>query len=300
MNRKFLLWLSITAAIALLATSCAARSPSVSNDSTQGMAEEAAPSKPAEGSNSYQSQVPEVKRMVITNASLVLAVEDPLGSMDRIAEMANGMNGFVVSARQYQAQLSNGLEVPQADVTVRIPAERFDEAMDTIRAESERSPVSENIDSQDVTSDYTDLESRLRNLEAAEAQLMQIMDAADETEDVLAVYNELIRVREQIEVIKGQMQYYEQSAALSSIQVSLRVNDAVQPLTIGTWEPQGVAKDALQALINAVKFLATAGIWIVFFLIPVLFLVAIPFAVIFLVGRKIIRSRRQMKSAQGS
>lgn len=300
MNRKFLLWLSISAAIAILAASCAARAPSSSSDATQGLAEEAAPPREAGESNSYQSQVPEVKRMVITNASMVLAVNDPLSSMDRIAEMANGMNGFVVSARQYQVQLSNGIEVPQADITVRVPAERFDVAMDTIRAESERNPVSENIDSQDVTSDYTDLESRLRNLEAAEAQLMQIMEAADETEDVLAVYNELIRVREQIEVIRGQMQYYEQSAALSSIQVSLKVNDAVQPLTIGTWEPQGVAKDALQALINAVKFLAVAGIWIVLFLIPLSILVAIPFAVIFLVGRKIVRNRRQEKPAQGS
>lgn len=293
MNRKKILWPALLAVIALISTACAAGAPSQNGVSAVSPEEPAAPHLESEGgAGSFQSQLPEVKRMVITNASLVLAVDDPLTSMNRVADMANNMNGFVVSARQYQVQLSSGVEVPQAEITVRVPAERFDEAMAFIREESERDPVSENIDSQDVTSDYTDLESRLRNLEAAEAQMMEIMDAAEDTEDVLAVYTELIRIREDIEVIKGKMQYYENSAALSSIQVSLKVNEAVQPLTIGTWEPKGVARDALQALINAVKFLASAGIWIVLFLIPVLFLVVVPFVAIFLVARKIVRGRR--------
>ena len=56
-----------------------------------------------------------------------------------------------------------------------------------------------------MTSDYTDLQSRLRNLEDAEEQLRTIMDSAFNTEDVLTVYNRLVEVREQIEVIKGQI-----------------------------------------------------------------------------------------------
>ena len=56
------------------------------------------------------------------------------------------------------------------------------------------------------------------------------MEEATKTEDVLSVFNQLTQVREQIEVIKGQMQYYEQSAALSSISVELYANAAVQPV----------------------------------------------------------------------
>jgi hypothetical protein len=105
------------------------------------------------------------------------------------------------------------------------------------------------VNSQDVTAEYTDLNSKLVNLEAAEKQLQEIMDSANRTEDVLSVYSQLVATREQIEVIKGQMKYYEQSAALSAISVQLIANAAMQPITIGGWQPVGVAS-FLQSLIH--------------------------------------------------
>jgi hypothetical protein len=106
--------------------------------------------------------------------------------------------------------------------------------------------------------------------QAAEDQLTEIMGSANRTEDVLAVYNQLVQVREQIEVIKGQMQYYEQSAAMSAISVDLLANAAVQPLTVGGWQPEGTAREAVQALINTLKTLGSLVIWIVIWLVPVL------------------------------
>jgi len=99
------------------------------------------------------------------------------------------------------------------NIIIRVPAERLDEALDQLIGLAVEVD-SESISRQDVTQEYTDLTSRLRNLESAEAQLMTIMDGAVKTEDVLAVYNELVAVQGQIEVIKGQMQYFEQSARL--------------------------------------------------------------------------------------
>ncbi len=136
--------------------------------------------------------------------------------------------------------------------------------------------MSENVTGQDVTQEYTDLESRLRNLERAEEQLVEILEGSYETEDVLSVYNRLVDIREQIEVIKGQMQYYEQSAALSSISVNIQANEAVQPLRIGNWQPVGVAKKAIQALINTLKFLANALIWIGLYILPVALILFFP------------------------
>ncbi len=220
-------------------------------------------------SSVFSSESADVEHIVIKNANLTLAVDDPPQSMERISLMADEMGGFVVSANMYQTYLDSGAKVPQASITIRVPAERLNEALSRIKDESTQPVISENISSQDVTSEYTDLQSRLRNLEAAEAQLQNIMDAATKTEDVLSVYSELTAVREQIEVIKGQIQYYEQSAALSAISVELLTNEAVQPLTIGGWQPAGVVKDALQALINTLKFIATSLIWVVLYGLPV-------------------------------
>jgi hypothetical protein len=221
-----------------------------------------------------------IERLVIKNASLSLAVDDPEASMDRITALADELGGYVVSAYMYQITLESGAEVPQASISIRVPAERLDEVLETIKAETTQPLISENINSQDVTGDYVDLSSRLTNLEATEEQLQQIMDEAVKTEDVLAVYSQLTYIREQIEVIKGQMKYYEEASRLSMVSVELLANEAVQPLTIGGWQPAGVAKSAIQALINVVKWLANAAIWIVILILPVVLLVFGPPALI--------------------
>lgn len=249
----------------------------------------------------YELTQASAERMVVKNAQLSLVVADPPASMKRISDLADQMGGFVVSANLYQERLESGVEVPRAEITIRVPAERLNEALERIRQESNQTPLTETINSQDVTAEYTDLESRLRNLEEAEAQLRNIMDSATKTEDVLAVYNELVRTREQIEVIKGQMQYYEQSSALSSISVSLIANEAVQPLTIGRWQPVGVAKQAIQSLISAFKFIVNAAIWIMLFVLPVLLLLFVVFVLpIYLVVRVWRRRRKSKKQLQAT
>jgi hypothetical protein len=236
------------------------------------------------------------ERMVIKNASLSIVVDDPAVSMENITRMAEEMGGFVVSANLYQTQTANGVDVPHASLTVRVPSERLNEAMGQVRAESDRNPLNENVTSQDVTSEYTDLESRLRNLEAAEQQLTKIMDDALRIEDVLNVYNQLVSVREQIEMIKGQMKYYEQSAALSAISVDLTANAAMQPLEIGGWQPVGVARDAVQALINGLQVLTNIAIWLVLFFLP---MVLVFIVIFFLPLRWMWRKLRGKGKAKG-
>ena len=245
----------------------------------------------------YVSTAPAtVERMVVKNANLSIAVDDPPAAMERITKMAEEMGGFVVNANLYQTTLASGIEVPHASISVRVPAEQLNEALRKIKAETQQPVISETITSQDVADDYTDLQSRLVNLEAAEKQLQSIMDEANKTEDVLNVFNQLTQVREQIEVIKGQMQYYEQSAALSIVSVELYANEAVQPVTIGGWQPKGVALQALQALVNTLKFLATAAIWIVILVLPVLVVVFLPPALIIMAVLRA-RKRRKAKAA---
>jgi hypothetical protein len=234
-----------------------------------------------------------VERLVIKDADLSLVVGDPSSSMDAIGKMAEEMGGYIVSATLYQTEIENGVKAPQASITIRVPAEKLNDALERIKKESDQDPLSESITSQDVTSEYVDLQSRLTNLEATEEQLRAIMEDAEETEDVLAVYNQLVKVREEIEVIKGRMKYLEQSSALSSIHTELLANAAVQPVTIGGWQPTGVAKGALQALINGLKFLANVAIWLVIFVLPIALIL---FVVVFLPIRWIVRRVRRKRA----
>lgn len=235
-------------------------------------------------------------RLVIKNANLTIIVPDPIVSVDRISQMAEALGGYVVGANLYQTYLANGGQAPQGTLTLRVPVEKLDEALTQIKAETSQPVRNENISSEDVTSQYTDLESRLRNLEAAEAQLQKIMEQAVETEDVLSVYNHLVQTREQIEIIKGQMKYYAQSAALSLITVELIPDAATQPLQIGGWQPEGVAREAVQDLIYALQDLTEWLIRFAIYTLPLLLITFLPIVLVVWGLRRWIQSRKVVKT----
>jgi hypothetical protein len=81
------------------------------------------------------------------------------------------------------------------------------------------------------------------------------------------------------------------------VQVELLPNEAAQPLSIGGWQPGGVAKNALQALIRIGQFLVNAAIWIVIVIVPVLVIVILPIYLI-VRGLRNWRRRRKAKTAE--
>jgi hypothetical protein len=233
-------------------------------------------------------------RMVVKNASLSIVVEEPGVTMDGISKLATDLGGYVVSSNLYRIQVDGGVEVPQANITIRVPVDKLDHALGEIKKGAGQI-LNENVSGQDVTQEYTDLESRLRNLENAEEQLTEIMDQAYKTEDVLTVYNRLVGVQEQIELIKGQMQYYEQSAAMSAISVDIQANEAVQPLKIGGWQPVGVAKRAIQALINTLEVIVNMLIWIGLYILPIVLILFFPARWIWNGLKKLFARRREKR-----
>jgi len=261
------------------------------------------PEEPAaapQAANGFGGNAAQPERLVIKNATLTIVVVDPASSLDVVAAMADEMGGFVVSSNLYKTILENGKEIPEATITVRVPAERLNEAMETIKKEVKdikEDVLTENVSGQDVTQEYTDLQSRMRNLEDAEQQLREILASATRTEDVLSTFNQLTSVREQIEVIKGQIQYFEEAAALSAINVTIKAEEAVQPLAIGGWQPVGVARDAVQALINTLQFLLKAAIWVILYVLPVLVVIYIPIRLLWVLLRRWRASRRPKAAA---
>jgi hypothetical protein len=102
------------------------------------------------------------------------------------------------------------------------------------------------------------------------------MEDAKDTEYVLNAFYQLNSITEQIEVLKGQIQYYEESATLSAISVQLIASAADQPITIGGWEPVGVAKEAIQSLVNALQGLDDFLITFTLYLLPILLVISVP------------------------
>jgi hypothetical protein len=234
-----------------------------------------------------------VDRLVIKNASLSLVVKDPTESVNHITALAEGLGGFVVNSNVYQYSTdASGNKIMSASITIRVPAAKLGEALSQLKGMAVE-VQNENISGEDVTAQYTDLESQLKNLEAAEAQLQKILEKATRTEDVLNVFNQLTMIRGQIEQVKGQMKYYSESAAMSLISLSLIPDALSQPIEVGGWKPEGVAKEALEALVRALQNIATGLIWAGVYLLPLALVFGVPG---FLIIRLALRRMRKPKA----
>ena len=170
---------------------------------------------------------------------------------------------------------SSGRSYDRATITIRVPAEKLDSTLAEIRAMSANGTegvISESQSGQDVTSDFVDSESRLRNLKAAEEQLMVLMENTTDLANTMEVFRELTNIRGQIEVLQGHINYLKESADLSSIAITLVAEASLQPIEIGGWKPEGVVRESLEKLVRSfqglVDFLIRFGISCLPFLIP--------------------------------
>jgi hypothetical protein len=236
----------------------------------------------------------QVERIVIQNADLSVVVSDVEGRMKEIEKMAQDMGGFVVSSNLYQGYTSDYTPVPEASITIRVPAEQLNDALDQIKKDAVEVQT-ETRSGTDVTAEYVDLKSRLKTYEAAEKELTKLMESSENADEVINIFNQLMYYREQIELVKGQIKYYEEAAALSAISVRLVAEETIKPVTIGKWEPKGVALEAVQDLLNFWKGFVDFLIRFVLLILPVLITIAIPFYLAFLGLRWVLRKMRGNK-----
>jgi hypothetical protein len=246
------------------------------------------------------------ERLIVMNVDLSIVVADPQKKMDAINQMAKDLGGYLVSMDMAQVYTQSGDTAPQGSISIRIPAVKLDAALSQIKA-GVVDVQSENRSGQDVTAQYVDLQSQLTNLEQAEQDLQDIMDEAKnnpgndsttKTQDVLNVYNQIVGIRGQIEQIKGQMKYIEETTSTSSINVTLIAEKTIKPIEIGGWKPQGVARDAIQALVKFLQGFVNFVIYLVLLVLPILIVVFGPIALVIWGIIALVKRRKARKAAQ--
>ena len=119
------------------------------------------------------------ERMIVRTGDVSLVVADVAEALDEIAAMAVGSGGYVVSSRLYGDD-----EDRRGSISIRVPDEGYDSAIEALRDLAVR-VESERTYSEDVTEQYVDLQSRLKNAEATEAQYLALLEEAKDVEDIL-------------------------------------------------------------------------------------------------------------------
>ncbi len=238
------------------------------------------------------SQAQSESRVIIYTGDMNLVVKDTQESIRAITQLAGDKGGYVSGSNVYQSG-----EVLRGSITIRVPAELYQETLSDLRALAIR-VERESSNSQDVTEEFTDLQARKKNLEFTETALQELLEErrrTGNTSDILEVYRELTNIRGQIEQIEGRLRYLTNQAALSTISIELIPDVLYQPVSVAGWEPQGVAKEALQSLVAALQGLVNIGIWLVIFALPLLIIVLIPLAVVIMIIRWWVKRRRAKK-----
>lgn len=229
---------------------------------------------------------PASSRMIIRTASLSMVVTDATVTAQQVTAEVTRLNGFVTESRQWRQD-----DQIRAHLTLRVPAERLDQMIVSLRSQAVR-VESESVTGQDVSEEYSDLGAQLRNLEAAENELRELLvtvrQRVQKAADILEVYNELTRVRGEIERIKGRMKYLSDLTALSTVNLELIPDALAQPVVAPGWRPFGVVLEATRSLVSALKFIAESAIWVVIYIFPI----GAILVMVFLVLRRLFRGRR--------
>ncbi len=159
-------------------------------------------------------QVQDDQRDVISTASLSIEVDVVAEAVVSVRMIAEGNGGFV------ETLSTSGVGFRQdANVTIRVPRDRFDAAVEQISRLGD--VPGQHLSSEDVTEEAIDLKARLNASIREEQSLLALLARADSVADVLGIERELTRVRSQIERLQGQINVLQSRIDMSTIYITL-------------------------------------------------------------------------------
>lgn len=219
-----------------------------------------------QASNKTEESEPKTERKIIRNANLELETNSPEEASQKITAIAKSKNGFVITSTQKSTNAKVGGR-DSVSMSIRVPAEKFEESLAEIRKTVERVVV-ETVTGQDVTEEFVDIQARLKTKKALEERYLEIMKRANSVEDALKVEAQLGELRTEIEQIEGRKRFLENQASLSTINIELRTPAAISASSSGFfYELKEAFSDGFEAALTFILVLVRILIAIVPFLI---------------------------------
>ncbi len=226
-------------------------------------------------------QVSVTNRKVITNSQMSLLVLKVKDTIEKIQDEATLKGGYAV---QTNVNTPEGTETGY--IVVRVPSDKLKDFLKTLRSLSVR-VVNENIQGTDITDSYVDSQARLDRLSATKAKVEEILNKATTVDEIIRVQQQIFSLQDQIDSIKGQLQYMDASSKTSLITIDLSTDELSLPYAPDKpWRPEVIVKQATRSLILTVRGLAGNVIWI-----GVYSVIWLPALIVVLVVRKMWKAR---------
>ena len=175
-------------------------------------------------SGETQTVVQPQNRIIVRTVDMGIIVPDVPVAAGEILAATRSFGGWQVSSDRSLTH--------RASLAVRVPAERLDEFVDTVREMAERVEY-EMSSSQDVTEQYVDNEARLNGLRRTEERLFEFLERAASVEEALEVQRELAAIQLEMETVEGRLRFLSQTAAFSLVNLSLTTRPGEIAVDIG-------------------------------------------------------------------
>lgn len=133
-----------------------------------------------------------------------------------VKNLVTSNGGYIESSSQYgSTEYSNR----SASFTARIPADKYDEFMNSVGTVGSMTSKYENVD--DITSSYVDVQARLNSLNTKLERLQELEQKAETVEDLLSIEDRINEVQYQIESYTAQKRVYDDQVDYSTVDISI-------------------------------------------------------------------------------
>ena len=184
-----------------------------------------------------------VSRKIIKEVNLRIITKELSSITKKVTKVIETYDGYLANSNQGQSTRN------YHRFTIKVPQNHFQKAINDLESLGEIN--SKQISSRDITREYIDLQSRLKNFKAQEERYLELLNQAEDVEDILKIEKELNRVRRKIEQIQGQLNYYNNKVNYSTINVTYTEPRPV--INNNSWGIVDSLKQSIQEFINSIN-----------------------------------------------
>jgi len=155
-------------------------------------------------------------RKLIYRAQVTMEVADYGQGQTELFNLVTMSRGYMLNFSDNESRYELG-----GVFVIKVPSNGFQSFLTQLEKLKKDETFQRNVQGQDVTEEYVDLTSRLKAKQVVEQRLLGFMEKATDTKNLLDFSNQLAKVQEEIETIKGRMRYIDSNVSYSTIELRM-------------------------------------------------------------------------------
>lgn len=223
-------------------------------------------------------------------------------TITRLNELISSCGGFVesssISGANYYSVSHNQRVNRSANYTIRIPSASFSDIMSSLSTLG-NVPYT-NTYTDNITSQYYDVQARLNAYKTQETRLLEMMEIAETVEDIITIEDRLTELRYEIESLQSTLNNWDRKVSFSTIYLDVEeVSEYTEIPTVTETYGEKLIRAAKNGLEGIANFFKDFLVWLLEALPTLIIIAAVVWIVIAVIrGGKKRRARRAEKREQ--